>query len=160
MPYLPDIHSSSGPVLKAMEATAKSLKLELPQFLVRGPGEFDSAFAAMVKRRVDAVVSTDDGMLTANAEAIANLAVKMRLPSIGLGEFAEAGGLMAYGVNRLESFRRAATFVDKILKGAKPGDLPVEQATRFETVLNLKTAKALGIKFPPAILARAERVIE
>jgi len=99
-------------------------------------------------------------VLAAHFGAIAKLAAKMRLPSIGLGEFAEAGGLMAYGVNRLEAFRRAAYFVDKIFKGAKPADLPVEQATRFETVLNLKTAKALGIQFPPAILARAERVIE
>ena len=155
-----DSPSASGQVIRAMEATAASLKLELHQFGVRGPGEFESAFAAMAKRRVDAVVVLDDGVLAGNVGAIAKLAAKMRLPSIGLGEFAEAGGLMAYGVNRLEAFRRAAYFVDKIFKGAKSADLPVEQATRFETVLNLKTAKALGTKFPPAILARAERVIE
>jgi putative ABC transport system substrate-binding protein len=148
------------PTLRAMEATAASLKLELQQFPVRGPGEFDGAFAAMAKRRVDAVVVLDDGMLAAHVGAIAKLAAKMRLPSIGLGEFAEAGGLMAYGVNRVESFHRAAYFVDRILKGAKPADLPVEQATRFETVLNLKTAKALGLQFPQAVLARADRVIE
>ena len=144
----------------AMEAAAKSLKLELQQFPVRGPGDIDSAFAAMAKRRVDAVVSTDDGVLVANFGAIAKLAAKMRLPSIGLPEFAEAGGLMAYGADRRELFRRAAYFVDRILKGAKPADLPVEQATRFETVLNQKTAKALGIQFPQAVLARADRVIE
>jgi len=146
--------------LRAMEATAKSLKLELHQFGVRGPGDFGSAFAAMAKRRVDAVVFGDDGVLTANAGALANLAAKMRLPSVGITEFVEAGGLMAYGANRREMFRRAAYFVDRIFKGAKPGDLPVEQATRFETVLNLKTAKALGLQFPQAVLARADRVIE
>jgi putative ABC transport system substrate-binding protein len=146
--------------LRAMEATAASLKLELQQFGVRGPGEFDSVFAAMAKRRVDAVVTTDDPVLVANFGAIAKLAAKMRLPSIGLPELAEAGGLMAYGTSRLDTFRRAAYFVDRILKGAKPADLPVEQPTRFETVLNLKTAKALGIQFPQAVLARADRVIE
>jgi putative ABC transport system substrate-binding protein len=146
--------------LRAMEATAHSLKLELQQYGVRGPGDIDSAFAAMAKRRVDAVVSTDEPVLTVNAQVIANLAAKMRLPSVGITEFAEAGGLIAYGANRREMFRRAAYFVDRILKGAKPADLPVEQATRFETILNLKTAKALGIQFPQAVLARADRVIE
>ena len=147
-------------VFPVMEVAAASLKLGLQQFPVRGPGEFDSAFAAMAKIRVDAVVTTDDGVLAANFGAIAKLAAKMRLPSIGLGEFAEAGGLMAYGADRRELFRRAAYFVDRILKGAKPADLPVEQATRFETVLNQKTARALGIQFPQAVLARADRVIE
>jgi putative ABC transport system substrate-binding protein len=156
----PDSPTGSGPGFRLMEATAASLKLELHRFGVRGPGEFESAFAAMAKQRVDAVVVMDDGVLAANVGAIAKLAAKMRLPSIGLGEFAEAGGLMAYGVNRLESFRRAATFVDKILKGAKPADLPIEQPTRFETVLNLKTAKALGIQFPQSVLGRTDRVIE
>jgi len=158
--FNPDNPMYSRLVFPTMEATAKSLRLELQQFGVRRSGEFDSAFAAMAKRRVDAVVSVDDPVLIANAGAIANLAAKMRLPSIGLPELAEAGGLMAYGANRRELFRRAAYFVDRIFKGAKPGDLPVEQATRFETVLNLKTAKALGIQFPQAVLARADRVIE
>jgi putative ABC transport system substrate-binding protein len=148
------------PVLRAMEATATSNKLELQQFGVRGPGEFDSAFAAMAKRRVDAVVIGNDPVLITNAGAIANLAAKMRLPSVGPIEFADAGGLMAYGVNPLETFRRAAYFVDRILKGAKPADLPVEQAMRFETVVNLKTAKALGITIPQSFLLRTDRVIE
>jgi len=91
---------------------------------------------------------------------IANLAARMRLPSIGSIELAEAGGLMAYAPNRRDMFRRSAYFVDRILKGAKSGELPVEQAMRFETVLNLKTAKALGLQFPQAVLARADRVIE
>jgi putative ABC transport system substrate-binding protein len=99
-------------------------------------------------------------VFVANAGAIASLAAKMRLLSIGPIELAEAGGLMAYGANRRELYRRAAYYVDRILKGAKPADLPVEQATRFETVLNQKTAKALGIQFPQAVLARADRVIE
>jgi len=145
---------------RAAEVAAKSLKLELQQYGVRGPGDFDSAFAGMAKRRVDAVVTGDDPVLIVNARATANFATKMRLPSIGGTEFAEAGGLMAYGANRFELFRRAAYFVDRILKGAKPGDLPVEQPTRFELVLNKKTAKALGLQFPQAVLARADRVIE
>ena len=158
--FNPDNPSHIRISLPAMEAAAKSLKLELHQFGARGPSEFESAFAAMAKRRVDAVVTSQDSMRTDNAGAIANLAAKMRLPSVGFPEFAEAGGLMAYGVNRVEFFRRAAYFVDRILKGARPGDLPVEQATRFETVLNLKSAKALGLQFPQAVLARADRVIE
>ena len=158
--FNPDNPSHIKISLPVMDAAAKSLKLELHQFGARGPSEFESAFAAMAKRRVDAVVTSQDSMLTDNAGAIANLAAKMRLPSVGFPEFAEAGGLMAYGVNRVEFFRRAAYFVDRILKGARPGDLPVEQATRFETVLNLKSAKALGLQFPQAVLARADRVIE
>jgi len=146
--------------LRPVEATAKSLKLELHQFGIRRPGDIDSAFAAMAKIRIDAVVIVDDPVLIVNFGAIAKLAAKMRLPSVGLTEFAEAGGLMAYGANRREMFRRAAYFVDRIFKGVKPADLPVEQATRFETVLNLKTAKALGLQFPQAVLARADRVIE
>jgi putative ABC transport system substrate-binding protein len=156
----PDNPSAMGVVFPAMEVTAKSLNLELQPFGVRGPGEFGSAFAAMAKRRVDAVVIGDDGMLVANAGAIANLAAKTRLPSVGFTEFAEAGGLMAYGASRLESYRHVATFVDKILRGAKPADLPVEQPTRFELVVNLKTAKALGITIPQSVLFRADRVIE
>jgi putative ABC transport system substrate-binding protein len=156
----PDNPGNINYVFPAMEATAKSLRLELHQFRIRGAGDIDSAFAAIAKRPVDAVASTDDSVMVVNARAIANLAVKMRLPSIGVSEFAEAGGLMAYGADRRDLFRRAAYFVDRIFKGAKPGDLPVEQATRFELVLNQKTAKALGIQFPERVLARANRVIE
>jgi putative ABC transport system substrate-binding protein len=146
--------------LRAMEATAATLKLELQPFGVRRPGDLDSTFAAMAKRPVDAVVIVDDPMLITSDRAIANLAAKMQLPAVGLTVFAEAGGLMSYEANRLELFRRAAYFVDRILKGAKPGDLPIEQATRFETVVNLKTAKALGLTIPQSILNRADRVIE
>ena len=151
---------SSGPELQAMETTAKSLKLGLQPFEVRGPDEFDSAFAAMAKRRVDAIVVQSETMFTVNAKVIANLATKQRLPSIGYLNFAEAGGLIGYGSNPDEPFRRAAVFVDKILKGAKPGDLPVERATRFEMVINRKTAKALGLTISQELLLRADKVIE
>ena len=153
-------NSSSGPNLRAMEIAAKSLKLGLQHFDVRGPNEFDSVFAAMAKRRIDAVVIQSDTMFFANAIAIADLPAKKRLPSAGNTEFAEAGGLIGYGVNILEMHRRAAVFVDKILKGAKPGDIPVERPTKFELVVNLKTAKALGLTIPNSILVRANRVIE
>ncbi len=149
-----------GPTLQAMEVTAKSLKLELHPFGVRGPGDIDSAFVAMAKRRIDAVVTDDDGVLATYVEAIARHAVKIRLPSIGRSELPEAGGLMAYGADRRELFRRAAYFVDRILKGAKPADLPVEQPTKFDLVINLKTAKALGLTIPPSLLLRADQVIQ
>ena len=150
----------NGPVLKAIEATARSLKVEVPQFEARGPSDFESAFLAMAKRRADALVVIDDAMLIANARGVAELAAKKRLPSSGFKEFTEAGGLMAYAVNFLDTFRRAAVFVDKILKGAKPGDLPVEQSTRFELLINLKTAKALGLTIPKPVLVRADKLIE
>ena len=146
--------------LQAMEPTAKSLKVGLERFEVRRPVEFDGAISAMAKKRVDAVVINEEPMLIANAEGIADLANKHRLPSIGFKEIAEAGGLMAYGVNILEMYRRAAVFIDKVLKGAKPSELPIEQATRFELVINRKTAKALGLTIPQSILFRADRVIE
>jgi putative ABC transport system substrate-binding protein len=139
---------------------AASLKLELHRFGARGADEIDSAFAAMAKRRVDAVMVGDNPFHLAQFGTIAKLAGGLRLPSIGPVEFADDGGLMAYSPNRADFFRRAATLVDKIFKGARPADLPVEQATHFETVLNLKTAKALGVTFPPLVLVRATRVIE
>ena len=151
---------ANGPLFQAMETTARSLKLELQKFEVRAPDEFDSAFLAMAKGRVDALALPLDSLFVANAKTIADLAAKQRLPSFGFTEFAEAGGLMANGVSLLEMWRRHAYFVDKILKGAKPADLPVEQPTKFELVINMKTAKALGIKFPQSILVRADRVIE
>jgi putative ABC transport system substrate-binding protein len=149
-----------GPVRDAMEPTAKSLKLEFQPFEVRTPGDLDGAFAAMAAKRIGGVVIVEDGMINANTSAIAGLASKMRLPLIGITELADAGGLMAYGASFSEMYRRAAVFVDKILKGARPGDLPIERAARFETVLNQKTARTLGITFPQTILVRADRVIE
>ena len=153
-------NAASVPVLKAMESTARSLKVELRGFEARRPSEFESIFSRMAKSRVDGVVVTDDPFFNANARTIADLAAKKRLPSAGAAEFVEAGGSIGYGVNFPDAFRRAAYFVDKILKGAKPSDLPVEQPTKFELVINLKTAKALGLTIPQTLLLRADQVIE
>jgi len=151
---------SHVPVLKAMESTARSLKIEIQKFAVRRPSEIESAFTAMAKRRVDAVVVQEDNLLTTNARVIAGSAVKNQLALAGQPTFAEAGGQIGYGVNQQALARRAAYFVDKILKGAKPADLPVEQPTKFELVINLKTAKALGLTIPQTLLLRADQVIE
>jgi putative ABC transport system substrate-binding protein len=148
------------PSLDAMEPIAKLLKVELQTVGVRGPDDFPDAFSAMVKGRVDGVVVIDDGMLIANARQVADLAAKHRLPTIGFREYADAGGLLAYAVNFPAIWRRAAVFVDKILKGAKPGELPIEQATRFEFVVNLKSAKTLGLTIPSSVLARADEIIQ
>jgi putative tryptophan/tyrosine transport system substrate-binding protein len=148
------------PVVPAMKRTAQSLKLELHQFGASGPAEFDGAFAAMATKRVGALVVIDDATLIANAPIIAKLALGQRLPASGWPDFAAAGGLMAYGVNYVDLFRRAATLVDKILTGTKPSDIPVERATKFDTVVNTKTAKALGIDIPTSLLLRADEVIE
>jgi ABC-type uncharacterized transport system substrate-binding protein len=146
--------------LRAMELMAQSLKMDLQVVEVRGPDEFPGAFSAMAKRRVDAVVVLDDAMLIASAQQVADLAAKNRLPAIGFREYADAGGLIAYGVNFPEIWRRSAIFVDKILKGAKPADLPVEQPTKFELVINLRTAKALGLTIPQSVLQRADEVMQ
>jgi putative ABC transport system substrate-binding protein len=146
--------------LQEMEVAARSMKVRLQRFETQRPNEFAGAFAAMARSRVDAVVIQEDGMLNDNTRAMADLAAQERLPSIGLKEFADAGGVMGYGVNRVELFRRTAYFVDRILKGAKPGDLPVEQASTFDFAINLKTAKALGLTIPPSLLQRADQVIE
>jgi ABC-type uncharacterized transport system substrate-binding protein len=153
-------NDSNASILEAMELAARSLKLDLQQFEARGPNEFERAFTAMAAKRVDAITIIDDPMLNANAKAIANLAAKNRLPSLAFIEFTDAGGLMSYGPSLLDMWRRAATYVDKILKGARPGDLPVEQSTRFEFVVNLKTAKALGLTIPQSVLSRADEVIQ
>ena len=149
-----------GPILQAMEVTARSLKVGLHRFDARGPDEFDGIFAAIAKQRMDAVVVHEDPRFVVSAKRIADLAAKQRLASIGFIELAEAGGLLAYGVNFFALYRRAAYFVDRILKGTKPADLPVEQASMFELVVNLKAAKALGIKIPNSILTRASKVIQ
>ena len=146
--------------LPAIEQTAKLLKIGLQRFEVRGPDEFKNAFSAMTKQRVDAIALPEDDFLNANQNGIVELAVKHRLPSIGREVFAEAGGLIGYGVNFVEVYRRAAIFVDKIVKGAKPADIPVEQPKKFEFIINLKAAKQIGVTIPPSILARADRVIK
>ena len=114
----------------------------------------------MAATGIDAVTIFEDAIFFANTRSIAELALSQRLSSIGYLDFGSAGGLIAYGVDLTERFRRAAFFVDRVLKGVKPADLPVEQPTRFKLVLNLRTAKALGFEFPPMLLARADEVIE
>jgi putative ABC transport system substrate-binding protein len=167
MPSLTDVgillnfvNPMNEPLLPQMSRVAQPLKLELHQFDVRAPTDFEGAFATMAAKRIGALVVIDDAVLLSNAPAVAALALKQRLPSCGWPDFAIDGGLMAYGVDFLDMFRRAAAFVDKILKGAKPGDLPVERATKFETIVNLKTAKVLGLTIPYNLLARADQVIE
>ena len=144
----------------ATEAAAAPLKLELQRFGVSGPHELDNAFAAISKQRLEAVTVMEDGMLIANAGALARAAAKYRVPSIGFVELAQNGGLMAYGANTPAMYRRAGYFVDKILKGARPGDLPIERPTTFELVINVKAAAALGIAVPQSVLLRADRLIE
>ena len=156
----PDNPANTGPTLRAVEIAARTLKIGLQQIAVRSPFEFESAFLAMSAKRVNAIVTSEDPIAIANLRRIADLAAKQRLVSIGAIESAEAGGLIGFGVNVPDLYRRAAYFIDKILKGAKPGDLPVEQPTTFELVVNMKTAKALGIKIPNSILVRATKVIE
>jgi putative ABC transport system substrate-binding protein len=151
---------ASAPALKAMEQMATGLKLELEAVETRSPQDLATAYSAMASRRVDGVVVIDDATLLARARQIADLAVKHRLPAIGFREFADAGGLLSYSVSFPEIWRRAAVFIDKIFKGAKPRELPVEQATKFEFVVNLKTAKALGLTIPQGVLQRADHVVE
>jgi putative ABC transport system substrate-binding protein len=149
-----------GPNLQALWARAKSLQLELQPFEVRGPNDLDGAFTEMTQRRMEAVVLQDDTLLLANLRAIVELVTRYRLPAAGSVTFAEAGGLIGYQQDLGQLDRRAAIFVDKILKGAKPADLPIEQPTKFHLAVNLKTAKALGLTIPPSLLARADQVIQ
>jgi putative ABC transport system substrate-binding protein len=148
-------------VLKETGAAARTLGLELQPVRARRPDEIDGAFAAMSRARADGLIVLADPMFVSIRTRITDLATKSRLPAMyGLGEHTEAGGLMSYAASLPDLFRRAATYVDKILKGAKPADLPVEQPTKFDLIVNLKTAKALGLTIPPPVLARADRVIE
>jgi putative ABC transport system substrate-binding protein len=155
----PDNPATAG-ALEAMERRAKSLAVDLHTVEVRGPDAFPDAFAAMVHKRIDGVVVLDDGMLIGNARKVADFTAKNRLPAIGFKDYVDAGGLMAYAVNFPQIWRRAGFFVDKILTGTNPADLPVEQASKFDLVINLKAAKALGLTLPRSFLQRADQVIE
>ena len=151
----------SLPQLRAAEAVARALRVRLQTLEARVPREIDSAFAAMTREQAGALVVLVDAIFTNQVGQIAELAAKSRLPSIyGQREYTEAGGLMVYSSDPLDLETRAATFVDKILKGAKPADLPIEQPSKFELIINLKTAKALGLTIPPSLLARADQVID
>jgi putative ABC transport system substrate-binding protein len=149
-----------GPMFKSMQAMAKSVGIEAQRFDLRGVGDLKIAFAAMAKARIDALVIAEDSGFFAYAASICEFAVKQQLPSGTASEFVRSGALIGYGINRADLFRRAANYVDQILKGAKPGDLPIQQPTKFEFLINLKTAKALGIAIPSSVLLRADQVIE
>ena len=146
--------------LPAVQAAANSLKIELQQFDARDRNELEPAFLAMTKNNVEAVVLQEDAAFLANLSHIVELAERQSLPIAGPVEFSEVGGLIGYGADFLDMCRHTAVFVDKILRGAKPADLPVERATRFETVLNVGAAKKLGLSIPPLVKLRADRVFE
>jgi putative tryptophan/tyrosine transport system substrate-binding protein len=154
-------NASFGPTFAVMDAATKSLKISIEPFKVHDRLEFERVFAAMTNARVDGLVIQDDTIFgEANADEIAALAAQRRLLAVGAREFADAGGAIGYGRTDSELYRRGAYFVDRILNGAKPADLPVEQATRFELVVNLKVTRAIGIRIPQAVMLRADRVIE
>jgi ABC-type uncharacterized transport system substrate-binding protein len=151
----------AGPYVKETQAAAQALGLHLHAFEVGNPDALEPAFAAMTRAHADALVVLPSGQIESHMRVVAELAMAHRLPTMfGGREGAEAGGLMSYGPYYADLYRRAATYVDKILKGTKPADLPVEQPTKFELVLNLKTAKALGITMPPSLLLLANEVIQ
>ena len=151
---------SSALSLRDAESAARSSGIVVHGVSARGP-DFDAAFLAMKRAHTDAVILGENTRFLAHRQRIADLAVMHRLPMIvAAKEYAEAGGLISYGTYYPDLFRHAATYVDKILKGAKPADLPIEQPTKFELVINLKTAKALGLKIPPSLLQQADQVIE
>ena len=148
-------------IAKQAEIAARTLGVRLQFVEVRGPEDFDKAFSDMTRARVDALIAWGGSMMILERRRIAELVAKSRLPATyPMSEFVDVGGLMCYAPNVADNFRRAAGYVDKILKGAKPADLPVEQSAKFELVINLKTANALGLTVPPSLLQRADRVIE
>jgi len=148
-------------LLEAAEVAARTLGVRLHVVGARGPDDFEKAFSEMTRTRVNALTVLSSPRLFMERQHLAAVAAKSRLPAVyPWREAVESGGLMSYGPNARDLFRRAATYVDKILTGTKPADLPVEQPTKFELVINLKTAKALGLPIPPSLLARADQVIE
>jgi len=155
------MNPANAAYLTVLRGVAQKLGVKLQPKEVREASGFDSAFAAMNAERAQGLVVAIDPLTARYRGLIAELAAKNRLPAMyGFREFAETGGLMAYGASVADLCRRAATYVDKILKGASPADLPVEQSAKFELVINLKTAKTLGLTIPPSLLARADQVIE
>ena len=151
----------AGRYMDVVERAARKLGVAFQSVEIRGRGDVEGGYAAMVRGRADGVVVLPDPVIFSVRDQVALLALKNRLPVVsGLREFVDAGSLMSYGPNVARQYRRAATYVDKILKGAKPGDLPVEQATQFELVINLKTDKALRLTIPESLLQRADEVIK
>jgi putative tryptophan/tyrosine transport system substrate-binding protein len=155
------IDRSNVLILKQLQESAPSLGLNLRPLEVREAREFEGAFVAMTRQRADAMFGSPGALTFEHRKVLVNLAASHRIPAMwGHRSFVDAGGLMSYAVNLYDQNRQAAVFVDKILKGAKPADLPVEQPTKFELVINLKTAKALGLTVPPWLLQRADQLIE
>jgi ABC-type uncharacterized transport system substrate-binding protein len=151
----------SALVFRETQAAARILRIAVQSLDVGRPADFDGAFESVRRQRPDALITVEDPLTIGHRTRIAEFAAGQNLPSLhGVREFAEAGGLMSYGASLADLFRRAAGYVDKILGGAKPADLPVQQPTKFELVINLKTAKALGLTMPDTLLARADEVIE
>jgi ABC-type uncharacterized transport system substrate-binding protein len=148
-------------VWKEIQAAAQELRLQLQSLEVRSANDFDIAFEAAVRERAQALIPSPDPLINTQLKRIVEFAAKNRLPAMyGGPEVVDAGGLMSYAPNYTDHYRRAAVYVDKILKGTKPADLPVEQPMKFEFVINLKTAKQIGLTFPPNVLARADRVVK
>ena len=145
---------------KALNAAAAAMKVDLREFVIREAADLPEAFNAMSKERIDAIVVNNEPLMNSHAGVIAALASVKRLPAVGYASYADAGGMLAFGSNRPALFGRAGYFLDRIFKGAKPGDIPFERATRFDLIVNLKTARALGIAIPQSVMLRAERVIE
>jgi putative ABC transport system substrate-binding protein len=159
-PWSPEAGQIAGVELEEAKTTARALGIQIRPYEIKSAGDIDRAFDALKKLRANALLIPGAPLMTQNSRRIAELALKLRLPSIyQTRQFVEDGGLMAYGVNFGDLYRRAPIYVDKILKGAKPADLPVEQPRKFEFVINLKTAKQIGLTIPPNVLARADRVI-
>ena len=155
--------ANSGDILEVKEllpADARALKLTIQPWEIRAVDDFDKVFAALNKQRPDGLYVTGSPLMGANRKRIADFAIKSRLPSVSSRAYVDAGGLMSYGADLADSYRRVAIYVDKILKGAKPADLPVEQPTKFELVINLKTAKQIGVTIPQSVLYRADKVIK
>ena len=152
---------SHGLLLKETHAAAQALGLQLQSLEVRSSNDFDSAFETALRERVQALITPPEPLFNTHLKRIVEFAAKNRLPAMyAFTEAVDAGGLMLYAPNYADQFRRAATYVDKILKGTKPADLPVEQPTKFEFIVNLKTAKQIGLTIPPNVLARADKVIK
>jgi putative ABC transport system substrate-binding protein len=150
-----------GPILKELEAAAQGLHLEIQRLEVRVPTDFEGAFEAAIRQRAGALIAPGDPLVTNRPRMVADLALKFRLPTMmDIKEFVEAGGLLSLGLDLVDSYRRAATHVDKILKGANPAELPMEQPTKFDLFVNLKTAQAIGLTIPQSVLLQASQAIQ
>ena len=151
----------SALVFRETEAAAQRLRMHIESLEVRGPHDFDGVLRGLIAKHAGAIITVEDPLTFGHREQIAEFLVKNGLPGIfGFRGYVASGGLLSYGASQFDLFRRAAGYVDKILKGAKPSELPIEQPTKFELVINIKTAKALGLTVPPSLLARADEVIE